>query len=313
MDDSSISRLTKPALFVIAVLWLHYFWSLVPSWRFGEYYEYGFMVPPLAFAFAWQRVGLMAGVEARPWQPGKRWDLLMTVGWLLLALTMIPLRMIETGDPLWRPPLHLHGIAVTAVTHLLLARIKGWRFSIFLMPVTLFAWSAVPYLGQIEAALVRNLTGIVISLSREGFLLFGQPVEQIGERLILGGEVVDVTDGCSGIRSFQSLLMAALFFGELLGLKAGWRVMMVAVAVGIAILTNTGRAIYLASVRFSRGPEAFEAVHDSAGHVAFGLAALVMLVTAKLFTGTWFTPRNRKRVLVRRSAAGPELPPPPAA
>jgi hypothetical protein len=167
---------------------------------FREYYEYGFMVPPLAFAFAWQRIGLMAGVEARPWLPGKRWDLLMTAGWLLLALTMIPLRVIETGDPLWRPPLHLHGIAVTAVTHLLLARVKGWRFSVFLMPVTLFAWSAVPYLGQIEAALVRNLTGIVISLSREGFLLFGQPVEQIGERLVLGGEVVDVTDGCSGIR-----------------------------------------------------------------------------------------------------------------
>ena len=51
-DRSMIS-----AGFVLGLLWLHFFWCLVPSWRFGEYYEYGFLVPVLAFGFAWRRDG----------------------------------------------------------------------------------------------------------------------------------------------------------------------------------------------------------------------------------------------------------------
>ena len=83
----------------LTVLWLHFFWCLVPSWRFGQYYEYGFLVPVLAFGFAWRRAGLLDETAAvPPWQPGilTRRLLLVLAGIGLLVL--IPLRIIETGD-----------------------------------------------------------------------------------------------------------------------------------------------------------------------------------------------------------------------
>jgi exosortase len=272
--------------FTLAALWLHFFWCLVPSWRFGEYYNYGFLVPVLAAGLAWRRAGVLAAAAGAPplpgWRPGRLADAVMLGLAAAGLLALIPLRVIETGDPGWRPPLVLHGLLVTAAVHLVLARWRGWRASAFFLPVTVFAWSAVPYLYQFEQALVRHLTGMVVGLTREVFLLAGQPVEQIGERLVLGTRAVDVTDGCSGIRSIQSLVMAALFFGELLWLRWPARLALVATALAAAVTCNTGRAWYLASVQFSRGEAAAHAAHDPAGHLAFTIAALALYLAARL-------------------------------
>ena len=284
----------------LTLFWLHYCWCLVPSWRFGQYYEYGFLVPLLAAGFVWRRAGMLRDAPSgAPWQPGKAVDGLLLTLALLGLLALIPLRVIETGDPAWRPPIVLHGLLVTAATHLGLARWRGWKISAFFLPVTLFAWSAVPYPGQIEQALVHHLTDMVVGLTREVFLLGGQPVERIGERLYQGARAVDVTDGCSGIRSIQSLLMAALFFGELLWLRWASRVTLVGAALAAAVLCNTGRAWYLASIQFSRGEEAAHAAHDPAGHLAFAIAALALYLAARLLM-----PRADGRVVVIKTVSG---------
>lgn len=283
-------------LITLIALWLHFFWCLVPSWQNGEYYAYGFLVPLLALGFVWRRAGMLGEVAIAPWQPRKMINALLLVAAGILLLALIPLRVIETGDPGWRPPLVLHGLFVTAATHLALARWRGWKTSAFFLPVTVFVWSAVPYLFQIEQSLVRHLTSMVVGLTREIFLLSGQPVDQLGERLYMGSRAVDVTDGCSGIRSIQSLLMAALFFGELLWLHWSARVVLVATGLVAAVACNTGRAWYLASVQFSRGQEAAHAAHDPAGHTAFVVAALVLYVAARLMI-----PQARGRVVVRKA------------
>ena len=285
--------------FVLGLLWLHFFWCLVPSWRFGEYYEYGFLVPVLAFGFAWRRGAMAAEIAGNPWQP-RRWvDWTLRGGAAVALLGLIPLRMVEIGDPGWRPPLVLHGLLVTAATHLALARFWSWRVSAFLLPVTVFAWSAVPYFYQVEQWLVRHLTGWVVGVTHELFLLDGLPVERMGERLVMRDQVCEVTEGCSGIRSIQSLVMAALFFGELLWLRWPGRLMLVAGGLVAAVTFNAGRAWYLASVHFSEGREAAAAVHDSAGHIAFILAAL------SLFLVAWAcVPRARGRRVIRRTVQG---------
>ncbi|WP_193212269.1 archaeosortase/exosortase family protein [Luteolibacter marinus] len=287
----------------LLILWLHFFWCLVPSWRDGLYYEYGFIVAPLAVLFAWRRMA--EGREHGAWGKADGKELTTdhrppaTFPWFVLGLyllLMIPLRMVEIGDPTWRPPVLLHAILLTALTHWLVARSWGWKVSWFFVPVTIFALSAVPYPWQVEQALVRSLTGGVIGLTREAFLLDGQPVQQLGERLVLGGQVCEVTDGCSGIRSIQSLVMAALFFGELLWLRWPGRLLLVGVGLLAALACNVGRAWYLAVVHFSKGPDAAQAVHDTAGHLAFAIAALVLFGAARAMM-----PGSRGRV-VRRKA-----------
>lgn len=295
----------KPLYGALIALWAHFFWSLLPSWKLGGYYDYGYLVPVLALAFAWRRAGLVACGPA--WNPGRALDLLMLAGAAAGLVMIALLRVVETGDNGWRIPLVLHGMIVTVVTHLALARGMGWKSSAYFVPVTIFAWSAVPYLSQIEQALVRHLTGWVIGITREVFLMGGAPVERMGERLTLGGQVVDVTEGCSGIRSIQSLVMAALFFGELLWLRLGGRLVLLGVAGLGALVFNTARAWYLAKVQFAQGLEAAERVHDLAGHLAFAGAALTMFLCA-----LWLSPRGgRRRKVVRRSttAAGGALNP----
>ncbi len=279
----------------LSVLWLHFFWCLVPSWRFGQYYEYGFLVPLLAFGFAWRRAGLIEGALPLPWRPGRLGDGLLVALAVVGLIALAPMRIVETGDPSWRPPLVLHGLLVTAATHLALARWRGWKVSGFFLPVSIFVWSAVPYFWQVEQAMVRHLTGLVVGLTQEVFMLGGQPVERIGERLSMGGSMVEVTEGCSGIRSIQSLVMAALFFGELLWLRWSGRLTLVGTALVAAVVCNTGRAWYLASVQFARGEEAAHAAHDPAGHLAFASAALILYLAARLLM-----PRAKGRVVVRR-------------
>ena len=253
-------------------------------------------MPVLVFGFAWRRAGLLGGMGDGPWRPAKPLGGLLIALGVVGLLALIPLRIIETGDPSWRPPIVLHGLLVTVASHLMLARWRGWKVSAYFLPVTIFAWSAVPYFWQFEQALVRHLTDMVVNLTRETFLLGGQPVERMGGKLALGSQVVEVSDGCSGIRSIQSLLMAALFFGELLWLRWYGRLTLVGTALAAAVLCNTGRAWYLATVQFSQGVDAAHAAHDSAGHLAFAAAALILYLVARILM-----PRARGRVVVRRA------------
>ncbi len=284
-----------------ALLWLQLWLALIPTWRDGDYYAYGWFVPPLALAFAWRRWQMVS----RPVEPGagqRSWDWRWSIGLGACVLAIMPLRLIGVSDPGWRPPILLQAGIVVLFTHLLLGKMRGAGFSRHFLPVTLFALVAVPLPWQLEQELVRRLTGVVVDLTREAFLLAGRPVEVLGERLTLDGEVVEVTDGCSGIRSLQSLGMAALFFGELLMLRIGGRLGLLAVAAFCAVAVNTARAFLLAEIHFSRGQAAADAAHDAVGHGAFALSALLLFLSAWLMQGH----AADKRQIVRRRLAAPD-------
>jgi exosortase len=267
-------------LTALGLLWLQLFWSLAHSWRFGEYYGYGWYVPVLAAGLVWHRwqarVVPARLLPAAPAQPSA-WV------WVVAALgiaCIAPLRVVAEADPGWRPPLILHAMLVCGLTHLLLWQLLGRRVALELIPVTVFALAAVPYPWRFETELIRKLTSLVIDLTHEVFLWLGRPVELRGEQLVMGGEVVEVTDGCSGIRSVQSLVMVALFFGEMWWLAFSKRVGLVLVALVCSVGINTVRAFWLAQIHFSRGKEAAASAHDRIGHAAFFISAGILLLVA---------------------------------
>jgi exosortase len=210
-----------------------------------------------------------------------------------MALAIVPLRMITEVDPGWRIPILLHAGLLVLLTLILLTWTERRVPIRAMLPVIVFALTAVPSPYQVEQALVRNLTGTVIKLTSETFILMGQPVEVLGERLVMNGDVVEVNEGCSGIRSLQSLVMAALFFGELLLLGFGRRLVLVGTAAACAVFVNTGRAFYLANVQFLQGKEAADAAHDLVGHLAFTVSAGIVFGMALLIG------RRKTRLLVR--------------
>jgi exosortase len=294
----------------IFLLWLQLYWVLVPTWRNGEYYSYGWFVPVLAAGLAWRRWQLLVPGSSHGVAIGPPGNIACGIpessqklaGWLaalgvLAVVCIIPLQLIAVGDPGWRPPILLQAFLTVLLTHFLIWQGYGRSVSLGLLPVTVFALSAVPYPWQIEQQIIRSLTGAVVHLSREVFLLTGQPVELVGERLSIGSDAVDVTDGCSGIRSFQSLIMGALFFGELLLLALPKRLILLAVAGACALGVNSGRAYTLAVIHFNHGKEAAAAAHDLVGHIAYWLSIAIVFLAARWLVQS----ASSDRRVVRRS------------
>jgi len=283
---------------VVALLWLQLFASLTTVWREGTYYDYGWFVAPIAGYFFWRRWELVRAQPIRPavWAVAAPWPLVVLTS-LVLATALLLARITFADSPGWRLPVWGHAAVVVALHHGLLAATVGWKSSAFLAPATLFALSAVPYPMRIEGPLVHQLADLVVVVTREVFLFLGMPVATLGERLTLNGQQVAVTDGCSGLRSFQSLLMAGLFFGELLWLSWPHRLILLALAAGCAVVTNTGRAFWLASTHFRHGADAMDRLHDQAGHFAFALGCILLLLSSLALR-----PRARK-VVVRRTGA----------
>jgi exosortase/archaeosortase family protein len=95
----------------------------------------------------------------------------------------------------------------------------------------------------------------------------------MGERMTLNGMVVEVTDGCSGVRSFQSFIMAAWFFAELQRLSLTNSVKLLLWGLFAGFIVNLSRACALAQIRFTRGEAAATSAHDLMGLIAFFVSA----------------------------------------
>lgn len=280
----------------LVALWGQLFYAAVPIWRFGEYYSFGWFVPPLAislFLTRWRKL------------KGYRLPTTTTYRYILLALVLLPalglLRAVEAFDTSWRPALLLQGVLVVGASHLLLFWRGGWRLSLGMTPVTIYALTALPYPWQFEQELIRRLTGLVINISGELFNVFGRPVHVVGETLESMGKTVEVTEGCSGIRSFQNLVMAALFLGE--HYLLGWlpRLLLFGMAGVVAVVANTWRAMTLARISFDQSEDAFHQAHDRIGYISFAAGIAILVVAAILLSAA----KDRRRGVLKTTITTP--------
>jgi exosortase len=279
-QESPPSLWSTPHLAVVLAvlfLWLQLFYGCSTLWTQSEYYGYGWYVPLIAAFFFYRRWkdSDFGESEARR-VPSWLFPLLA----LFLLPLLLPIRTIGNFDPTWRVPILIQAMAVVFVTHGLLGATFGWKKSLIIVPVTIYALSSVPYPFQFENWMIRKMTGWVITFTVEVFGWMGRPVTAVGERLECAGTVVEVSEGCSGIRSFQSLLNASLFFGELFWLGIWKRGFLLISGLLFATIVNAGRAVYLASIRFDDGAVAFDEAHDFVGYMAFCIAAALLFVTA---------------------------------
>lgn len=264
-----------PSLLLLLTLWAQLFYSASYAWLHGEYYDYGWYVPPLAVWFFHRRWRGWPLVHRQP-LPG--WA--VAGGLVLLALALAPMRTLLRTDPSWTTPMWGQAMIVCATSFLIVWRMAGRKALLGFLPVVLFALTAVPMLGSIELMLVNTLTQRVLEASSWIFGMLGRPVTVLGSNLEMAGQVVEVSEGCSGIRSTQSLLMASLCIGEWLMLSAGARFALVGVGLLAAWVTNVARAFVLAQIRFDHGLAAFDKAHDLAGMVAFVVGTMILLGAA---------------------------------
>lgn len=156
-----------------------------------------------------------------------------------------------------------------------------------------FILIALPLPSFVQSLVIANLQTFVAAVNEELLNLIGIPAQRTGAIIELATGRVGVDDACSGFRSLQSSIMAALFIGFLIFRNWGWRAALGVLAVLLAILGNLGRTFYLCYQGASKGTDAVRGVHDAAGWsvmlftaAGVGLASWLVLKVQALATAT---------------------------
>jgi exosortase len=272
--DSKSLGFSEKCLYFLCLALLFYLLGSVlsPSWNKQSYYDYGWVVLPLAILFFLRRrVERISKPQAlNPWLTG-----------VLVAslLTLIPLRLIHEVDIFWRQPLWLMSFLILLSLHLMIARAEGWLVSCYCLPATLFSITSIPLPSFVESAMIQKLTEQVVHIGHQSLLLAGYPVQVVGNLLCAKGSMVDVTEGCSGIRSIQSSVMAGLALGELFRTTIAKRVILLIIAIVLAFVGNAARIFVLGRLAFESGIDAVNQAHDPVGFavlcLVYGGVALI--------------------------------------
>ncbi len=151
----------------------------------------------------------------------------------------------------------------------------------FIFPL-LFFFVAVPIPKILWNPIVFSLQTFVAALNVETLRLIGIPAEQTGHVIQLPNTKVGVNEACSGVRSLQSSIMAALFVGDLMLRRNGWRVTLVVGGILLAILGNLCRSLFLSMAAYRGGEAGLQAVHDAAGWSVLGFTAVGVVVLVQI-------------------------------
>ncbi len=267
-----------PVGFALLAAWVALWDRLRIDWSVNDQYAYGWFVPPLAlalFALRWRD-------QPAPQPPANasKWALALAAG-VGLAL-LLPVRLIEEPNGDWRLVEWLHALILTGVTLAILAWCGGWRWAWhFAFPVG-FLLLALRWPSGLEHALIQGLQQHVAALTAGGMTLLGIPAEQVGNLIRVRDQTVGVNEACSGIRSLQTVLMAALFLGELSRMSWQRRAALLAGGVVVALAANVFRSSLLVWIAAQHGTAALEKFHDTAG-----VSVLVIVFVGLLIINHW--------------------------
>jgi exosortase/archaeosortase family protein len=298
---------------VFAILWLDLIRLLSTQWETREQYAYGWFVPIFAAALLWRRwldrpapsaichlPSPQVPLDHRPLttdhSAGSHFSFQLSALCFLLCLLLLPLRVIYEINTDWPLISWVYTLIVVALT-LYAFHLADPSFPLrtppsalrtpwvrhFAFPVC-FILVAVVWPYRIEKGLTQDLMQVVASLTVELLGWLDIPALQRGNLIELGTGTVGIDEACSGIRSFQSSLMAALLMGELYRLRLLPRAALVVSGITLGFCFNVMRTLLLSYQANQQGLSAIEKWHDPAGLTItvacfFCLWALAVLIT----------------------------------
>ncbi len=299
-SSSAIWRLGLP-LILFGILWADLVRQLSYEWAAREQYAYGWFVPFFAAALLWRR-WLDRPAPSQPSVFSLRlspFNFLLSAFCFLLCLLLLPMRVIYEINPDWPLLSWLYTLVVVGATlyAFWLAGGLSWTRH-FAFPVV-FILVAVVWPWRIEKALTQGLMQVVAGVTVELLGWFNIPAFQHGNLIELSTGVVGIDEACSGIRSFQSTLMAGLLMGELYRLRVWARAGLVGCGLLLAFCFNVVRTLLLSWQASQHGLAIIDKWHDPAG----------MTIAVACFFCLWFAAvllKSRWSVV-----SGPVVPVPP--
>ena len=241
---------------------LTYQWDSIPDYKFG------YIVVILAGWLAFERWSDRPRVDSPP------------PGWHSLGLALLGFPLVAIAE------LYRHGVARVPWIALVLSvgcglfvlanilAIRGWAtLRHFFFPL-LFFFVAVPLPHILWDPIVFGLRKMVTIVNVEILKIMGIPATMQGHLIHLPRGTVSVDAACSGIRSLQSSIMAALFIGDLTLRRPVWKIVFLAVGISLATFGNFARSLYLTLTAHWKGMKALDQVHDSAGWSVLAFTAV---------------------------------------
>lgn len=288
------------AMLCVIGVWLWTWRHLAIEWHYNEQYAFGYAVPWLAGFLAWQRLRSPSGEDLDTTfadQAGPRW---LVLSWLAVPLFLLA-ELLRRQDPTWRLVDWLLASAATLLTAGWLGQVGG-RALLRMMAFPLaFLWFAVPWPSMVETPLTLGLLQAVTQVTADMLSWAGIAALQRGNTIELRNCIVGVDIACSGVQSFQAMVMATLFLGETFRLHPVRRAALLAGGALTAFAVNLVRVFALSRVASREGEGALDRMHDTIGALATATMVVVVIFLA------WLLVRRNGRDVV--PAAPPRWPP----
>jgi exosortase len=253
---------------LLAVYWQTLVW-LVQAWWGDGNYSHGFLIPPLAAYFAWERRSALQAASPTP-------------SWVGLAVLVGSLALLLAG--LLGAELFVARVSIIGVLAGIVLFLFGWTH----LRLLLFPLSFLLLMIPIPAIIFNQITlPLQLLASKFGQVCLGTvgiPVLREGNVLILANTTLEVAEACSGIRSLVSLVTLGIIFGYFRDPRWWVRATIVASAAPIAIVANGARVAGTGIAAHAYGAAAAEGfLHEFSGWVVFCVAfGLMMLVHQSL-------------------------------
>ncbi len=246
---------------------------MVLHWNAVEDYSHGFLVAPLAAFFAWERRRDLRRVAIEPsW-----WGL------VLLALGTLALTVGRLGTELTS----MRSAYILTLMGLVLLILGKRAFQILLFPLC-FLFLMVPLPQSLVNVVAFPLQLTAADWAVQLLYLLNIPALREGNIIHLPQTQLFVAEACSGLRSLMALITLGIVFAYFF--RKNWlqRVLIVASAIPIAIVVNSGRVAATGILTYHFGQKAAEGViHETQGMFTFAAAFLLLLAEAWLLSKIW--------------------------
>ena len=296
-DAQSIRPSRGLTPWVLAGLWLVVIYRMGALWLAHPDYNYGWMVPCLCLAALWERVGRCPAPQ--PARPG------LALAWILgLAALLVPTRLALEVLPIWRLASWALALEAVGITLGIVYYMGGrpWLRHFF-FPAAFFL-VAVPWPTAFEEPFIQKLSRLNAAWAVQVLTVFDVAAVARGNLIEIASGTLGVDEACSGIRSFQGTVMAALFLGELARFGLPRRVLLLGAGVALSFLFNVVRTSLLTWSCEKHGMAALGQWHDPAGLGILGVTLVCLL--GLVWALRWIAPPHSDK------PAGPGAAPKPS-
>ena len=277
-----MSSSSEATLLALMPTWLALAWLVSQArWVWGHRPEmqFGWLVLVLAGYLAWENW------EKRPPILG-RMNLSVMVGFILGVGLVFIVQIYQAFFGMNSASLLGHYLGTGLVVYANLMFVFGLKGIMVFGFAYIFFGLAMPMPSVVQGPMISSLQSLVASINVEILTVIGVPASKVGSLIQLPIGTVGVNEACSGARSLQATIMAALFVGYTMMTGWGARFGLLVVGVLMAIVGNVGRSLYLSLLANSKGIAAVETAHDSAGWTVLlftaGSVALVAWLLGKI-------------------------------